>query len=85
MKKFKTITVADSERLIAERHLILDCRDLKDYKAGHIENAMHMHEQLRDSLLIKAKNTALVDLLLPRPCQRARGGDVRRFRLSAGL
>jgi thiosulfate sulfurtransferase len=55
MKKFKSISVSDSEQLIAEHQpLILDCRELKDYKTGHIENAMHMHEQLRDSLLVKA-------------------------------
>jgi thiosulfate sulfurtransferase len=54
MKKFKTISVADSEQLIAEQQpMILDCRDLKDYRAGHIDNAMHVHEQLRDSLLTK--------------------------------
>lgn len=55
MKNFKTISVADSEQLIAEQQpMILDCRDLKDYRAGHIDNAMHVHEQLRDSLLKKA-------------------------------
>ncbi|MBD9360616.1 rhodanese-like domain-containing protein [Methylomonas fluvii] len=55
MKSFKTISTADSEQLIAEQQpMILDCRDLKDYRAGHIENAMHVHEQLRDSLLKKA-------------------------------
>jgi len=54
MKKFKPINVADSERLIAEQQpMILDCRDLKDYKQAHIENAMHVHEQLRDALLQK--------------------------------
>ena len=54
MKKFKSINVADSERLIAEQQpMILDCRDLKDYKQAHIESAMHVHEQLRDTLLQK--------------------------------
>lgn len=33
--------------------MILDCRDLKDYQAGHIGNAMHVHELLRDTLLKK--------------------------------
>jgi len=55
MKSFKTISTAESEQLIAEQQpMILDCRDLKDYRAGHIDNAMHVHEQLRDSLLKKA-------------------------------
>ncbi|MDD4913933.1 MAG: rhodanese-like domain-containing protein [Methylococcales bacterium] len=54
MKKFKSISVADSRQLIVEQQpMILDCRDLKDYQAGHLENAMHVHEQLRDSLLRK--------------------------------
>lgn len=58
MKNFKTVSVAESEQLIAaQQPMILDCRDLKDYRAGHIENAMHMHEQLRDSLLRKADKT----------------------------
>ena len=55
MKNFKTISAVDSEQLIADQQpMILDCRDLKDYRAGHIDNAMHVHEQLRDSLLQKA-------------------------------
>ncbi|WP_347988230.1 rhodanese-like domain-containing protein [Methylomonas sp. AM2-LC] len=54
MKKFEVIAVSASKQLIAEQQpMILDCRDLKDYKAGHIDNAMHVHEQLRDSLLKK--------------------------------
>jgi thiosulfate sulfurtransferase len=54
MKKFKTLSVTESEQLISEQQpMILDCRDLKDYKAGHIDNAMHVHEQLRDSLMAK--------------------------------
>jgi thiosulfate sulfurtransferase len=62
MKKFKTISVADSEQLITEQQpMILDCRELKDYRAGHIDNAMHVHEQLRDSLLQKGdKQKALL-------------------------
>ncbi len=43
------------QSLIAEQNpTLLDCRDLKDYRRGHIENAMHLHEGLRDSLLKKA-------------------------------
>jgi thiosulfate sulfurtransferase len=52
MKKFKTISVADSKNLIeAEQPMILDCRDLKDYKAGHLQDALHLHEGLKDSLV----------------------------------
>lgn len=54
MKPFKTISVPEAEQLIASSQpVILDCRDLKDYRAGHIDNAMHVHEKLRDSLLQK--------------------------------
>ncbi len=54
MKPFKTVTADVAEKLIADANpLILDCRELKDYRAGHIDNAMHVHEQLRDSLIKK--------------------------------
>jgi len=54
MKNFKSISVSDSKQLIAEQQpMILDCREVKDYQAGHIDNAMHVHEQLRDTLLKK--------------------------------
>lgn len=54
MKPFKTVSSTEAEQLITEANpLILDCRDLKDYRAGHIDNAMHVHEKLRDSLLQK--------------------------------
>ncbi len=54
MKPFKTLSAAEAEQLIAEQNpVILDCRDVKDYRAGHIGDAMHVHEQLRDSLLKK--------------------------------
>ncbi len=55
MKPFKTVSAAEAAHLIAEQNpLILDCRELKDYRISHINNAMHVHEQLRDSLLKKA-------------------------------
>ncbi len=55
MKPFKTVSAAEAAQLIAEQNpLILDCRELKDYRISHINNAMHVHEQLRDSLLKKA-------------------------------
>lgn len=54
MKPFKTVTADAAAQLIADANpLILDCRELKDYRAGHIDNAMHVHEQLRDSLIKK--------------------------------
>ena len=50
--KYKTISIADSEKLIKElKPMILDCRDLKDYRAGHLEDALHVHEGLKDSLV----------------------------------
>lgn len=54
MHRFQTLSAAEAEQLISQHQpLILDCRDLKDYRAGHIEGAMYVHEQLRDSLLSK--------------------------------
>jgi len=53
-KKFKTITATDADVLIKEvQPMILDCRDLKDYQAGHLDNAMHIHESLKESLVKK--------------------------------
>ncbi len=55
MAAYKIISVAESAQLISQQHpVILDCRDVNAYKAGHINNAMHLHEQLRESLLRKA-------------------------------
>jgi len=55
MKNFKTVSVSEARQLLAEQPaVILDCRKLQDYQAGHISGAMHLHEQLRDSLLKKA-------------------------------
>lgn len=31
--------------------VILDCRDVKDYKTGHLENALHVHDSLKESLI----------------------------------
>ncbi|MBE0435262.1 MAG: thiosulfate sulfurtransferase GlpE, partial [Methylomicrobium sp.] len=54
MKKFKLIAAGEAERLIESRTpLILDCRELKDYRAGHIGEAMHLHERLRETLILK--------------------------------
>lgn len=58
MNKFKTVSVEEVKPLLAQPDtVLLDCRDLKDYRAGHIENAMHLHEQLRDTLLLKGDKT----------------------------
>ncbi len=62
MKKFSTVTVTGMpELLAAEDALLLDCRLLRDYREGHIENAMHAHDDLVESLIKKAdKATPLV-------------------------
>jgi thiosulfate sulfurtransferase len=50
--KYKTLSIAESKKLIQKSGpLILDCRDLKDYSAGHLEDALHVHEGLKDSLV----------------------------------
>jgi thiosulfate sulfurtransferase len=52
MAKFQTLSITDAMPLLSQPEtLILDCRDLKDYRIGHIHNAMHVHQQLRDSLI----------------------------------
>ncbi len=62
MKKFKTISVPEMQSLLSDdTAMVLDCRDLKDYRAGHIENALHVHEGLKESLLTKGdKNRKLI-------------------------
>ena len=51
---YKTVTAADAGQLIANKNpVILDCRNVKDYREGHIGNAMLVHEQLRDRMLVK--------------------------------
>lgn len=53
--KYKTISVEDFERLIVEaKPMILDCRELKDYRQGHLEDALHVHEGLKESLIKKS-------------------------------
>lgn len=50
--KYKTITIAESKQLIQESNpMILDCRATSDYKVSHLENALHLHEGLKDSLV----------------------------------
>lgn len=56
MKKFQTVTVQGLQDLLKDdaKALLLDCRELKDYRTGHIENALHVHEGLKESLLKKS-------------------------------
>jgi thiosulfate sulfurtransferase len=50
--KYQNISVTDCEQLIQEHNpLILDCRDVKNYQAGHLDNALHVHESLKESLV----------------------------------
>ncbi len=52
--KYKTISVEDSALLISDvKPMILDCRDLKDYRQGHLDDALHVHEGLKESLIKK--------------------------------
>ncbi|MGR9115570.1 MAG: rhodanese-like domain-containing protein [Gammaproteobacteria bacterium] len=62
MKKFKTVSVSDMQPLLQDaKAMLLDCRDLKDYRAGHIDNAMHVHEGLKESLLKRGdKNQTMI-------------------------
>lgn len=54
MKKFQTLAVSDLPPLLQDSNtLLLDCRQLQDYKAGHIENALHAHDALVESLVRK--------------------------------
>ncbi len=49
---YKTISVADSKNLIKKsKPMILDCRAVKDYREGHLEDALHVHEDLKLSLV----------------------------------
>jgi thiosulfate sulfurtransferase len=49
---YKTISVEDCQTLIEQRNpFILDCRDSKHYQAGHLPNALHVHEGLTRSLI----------------------------------
>ncbi len=56
MKKFQTISVIEAQTIITEAQpMILDCRELKDYRRSHIAGALHVHEGLKESL-VKSKN-----------------------------
>lgn len=62
MKKFSTVTVSTMPELLEEDGaLLLDCRLLRDYREGHIENAMHAHDDLVETLIkTRDKATPLV-------------------------
>ncbi len=62
MKNFQTLSVGDMAGvLLAENSLLLDCRQLRDYREGHIDNAMHAHDDLVEALIRKTdKQTPLV-------------------------
>jgi len=50
--KYQNLAVTDCEQFIQTKNpLILDCRDVKNYQAGHLENALHVHEGLKESLV----------------------------------
>lgn len=50
--KYKNISITDAKKLIQEANpMILDCRATPDYKAEHLENALHLHEGLKESLV----------------------------------
>jgi thiosulfate sulfurtransferase len=54
MQKFKTISAAALQQSLPDSNaMILDCREMKDYRESHIENALHVHEGLKDSLIKK--------------------------------
>lgn len=58
MRTFKTLSVAQMPALLEETSaLILDCRQVRDYQASHIDNAMHAHDALVESLIKKADKT----------------------------
>ncbi|MFU8788122.1 MAG: thiosulfate sulfurtransferase GlpE [Methylobacter sp.] len=50
--KYKNISVVDAIKLIQQSQpMILDGRAVKDYKAGHLDGALHVHEDLKESLV----------------------------------
>ncbi|WP_320818667.1 rhodanese-like domain-containing protein [Thalassolituus sp.] len=58
MKKFGLVTATDISSLLAgQDSLLLDCRKVADYKEGHIEDALHAHDGLVESLIKKGDRT----------------------------
>lgn len=62
MSKLKIVAAKDVAALLDELDaMLLDCRAVADYQAGHLEGALHVHEELVKSLMIKEdKSTPLV-------------------------
>ncbi len=58
MKKYKTVSVENTPALLEQDGtLLLDCRQVADYKAGHIDNALHAHDALVESLIRKGNKS----------------------------
>ena len=54
MTAIKTLDYpAAKEFLSAGDVLVLDCRDIKDYQSDHMEGALHAHDGLVESLIMK--------------------------------
>jgi thiosulfate sulfurtransferase len=62
MSRFQRINVAELKPLLqTENLLLLDCRKLPDYQNEHIEQALHSHDGLVESLIKKSdKDRTLV-------------------------
>ena len=54
MTAIKALDCAEAQTFLAQDDvLILDCRDVKDYQAGHMDGALHAHDGLVESLIMK--------------------------------
>lgn len=54
MTAIKTVQCENVPALLASgEFMLLDCRDLADYKKGHIDGAQHSHDALVESLIRK--------------------------------
>lgn len=61
MNRFKVCTVSEVNPLLAsENALLLDCRKLLDYQVEHIENALHSHDKLIESLIKKSDKERVI-------------------------
>jgi len=54
MSNFRRISVTDAQALMRDANpLLLDCRDVNSYQTSHVENALHVHDDLVKSLISK--------------------------------
>lgn len=62
MNQFQCISVDEAQNLLnGEDCLVLDYRDVNAYRAGHVENALHVHDDLMKSLISKGdKNKPVI-------------------------